>query len=130
MFTDKATDAFRVGAAVSLPRAGGGSVVGTMIDVNGDGVPDGIDLDGDGVPEILFKNLVAGESAGLDLNGDGAIDYYLSVDFQGNFYLSTAKPVGNATSGNVAVTTDTNGTPTGFNTTGSTTVDDAVLGQI
>lgn len=130
VFTDKATAAFKAGGAISLPKAGGGSVVGIFIDVNNDGILDGIDLNNDGIPELLFKDLQVGQSAGLDLNGDGAIDYYLTVDYQGNFFLSTQRPTGNASSGNVTVTVGANGVPTGLNTSGGTTVDDGILGQI
>lgn len=129
-FTDTAVNAFKPGTTIQLPKAGGGTVSGTMIDMTGDGVANGLDLNGDGIPEILFLSLVAGKWSGLDTNGDGTIDYYLSVDLKGNFYLSTANPNGNATSGNVAVTANSNGTPTGFNSSGSTTVDNNILSQI
>lgn len=129
-FTDASTNAFKPGTTVQLPKAGGGTVPGTMIDMTGDGIADGLDLNGDGVPEILFLSLVAGKWSGLDTNGDGTIDYYLSVDLKGNFYLSTGNPNGNATSGNVAVTTNSSGTPTGFNSSDGTSVDNSILTQI
>lgn len=130
VFTDKASAAFKSGGSINLPKAGGGSVIGIFIDVNNDGVLDGVDLNNDGIPELLFKDLQVGQSAGLDLNGDGTIDYYLSVDYQGNFFLNTQRPSGNVTSGNVTVTVGPNGVPTGLNTSGGTGVDDATLGQI
>lgn len=130
VFTDKATAAFKAGGSINLPKAGGGSVIGIFIDINNDGALDGVDLNNDGIPELLFKDLQVGQSAGLDLNGDGMIDYYLSVDYQGNFFLNTQRPTGNVTSGNVTVTVGSGGTPTGLNTSGGTTVDDGTLGQI
>ena len=129
-FTDTAVNAFKPGTTVQLPKAGGGTLGGTMIDMTGDGIADGLDLNGDGIPEILFLSLVAGQWSGLDANGDGTIDYYLSVNLKGNFYLSTTNPNGNATSGNVAITTTSNGTPTGFNASGGTTVENNILSQI
>lgn len=130
VFTDASVNAFKPGAVVQLAKAGGGKISGLMVDVNSDSVPDGIDLNNDGIPEMVFKDLVVGKSGGVDVNGDGVVDYYISADYLGNFYLNTTNPNGNTNSGNVTVTTDANGTPTGFNNSGGTTVDNDILRQI
>lgn len=126
-FTDKAMNAFKPGSTMNLPKAGGGTFSATVIDMNGDGVADGLDLNGDGIPEILFLILVVGERSGLDLNGDGTIDYYLSMKLNGDVSINAS---GYGTGAAVSVTTNSTGQPTGFNTTGSTSVDNNILSQI
>lgn len=126
-FTDKAVNAFKPGSTMNLPKAGGGTFGATVVDMTGDGVADGLDLNGDGIPEILFLVLVVGERSGLDLNGDGVIDYYLAIKLNGEVSINAS---GYGSGASVSVTTNSTGQPTGFNTTGSTSVDNNILSQI
>ena len=125
VFTDDKPAAFVPGSTINLPLAGGGFQSATVIDMNGDGVADGLDLDGNGVPEILFVSLGANRAIGLDVNGDGLIDYYLIINFDGTNTIQTARTSGSA----VKVTSDAQGA-TGFDTPGASGSAQNILTQI
>lgn len=127
VFTDVSVDAFKPGGTMQLPKAGGGTFTAKVIDITGDGIADGLDLNGDGIPEILFVLLVVGEKSGLDFNGDGTIDYYLTINFQSAVSIYSG---GYGTGSAVSVTTSSTGQPTGFNTSGSTSIDNDILTRI
>ncbi|MBS0616607.1 MAG: chitobiase/beta-hexosaminidase C-terminal domain-containing protein [Spirochaetes bacterium] len=113
VFTGNTPAAFTPGATVNLPKAGGGFINATVISLNGSTAA-GLDLTGSGIPDILFIPVSGGNGRvmGLDVNGDGVIDYYLVVNFDGSITIETAR-TGGAT---VNLTTDANGNVTGFDT--------------
>ncbi len=82
------------GQAVNL-NGGHGNVTGTVIDTDGDGIPDGILIagsnpSGDSPNMILIDSNGDGVWDGVDVDGDGQIDYYISYAEDGSIRLTTA----------------------------------------
>ncbi len=112
VFDDKKPEAFVSGSTISLPTVGGGTLPATVVDVNGDGVADGLDINGDGIPDILYISIGGDRVMGLDVDGDGRIDYYLIANFDSTTTIKTTR----TDNSDVKVTTDASGAATGFDT--------------
>jgi len=112
-------------------NGGQGNVTGTVVDINGDGIADGIALGpaNSGItpsnsrPILILMNSGEGESPdGMDVNGDGNIDYFIFIKNEGNITLS-AQPNGSGNQITVVL-------GQGFDTNGDGAIDNPILKQL
>ncbi|WP_432211916.1 DUF1566 domain-containing protein [Leptospira noguchii] len=80
---------FSTGESVDLNGGHGSSAIGIVVDPSGNGSTSGISLNGSGVPQIIFVNNAQGQPIGVDVNGDGLLDYYLCALEGGAVILKT-----------------------------------------
>ncbi|MCG6167180.1 DUF1566 domain-containing protein [Leptospira sp. FAT2] len=81
---------FSPGESVDLNGGSqGGSATGIVVDPSGNGTASGISVNGNGVPQIIFVNAAGGNPIGVDINGDGILDYYLCAGSGGAITLKT-----------------------------------------
>ncbi|BDA77550.1 hypothetical protein LPTSP3_g04800 [Leptospira kobayashii] len=120
------------GQTVNL-NGGQGTVTGTVVDTNGDGIADGIVIyngssggssaDSSAPPNLILIDSDGDEIPnGVDTNGDGIIDYYLSIG-NGSSISLTTQPNGGGN--HVTVVPGQ-----GFDSNGDGIVDNPILGQI
>ncbi|TGN13212.1 hypothetical protein EHS11_04780, partial [Leptospira ilyithenensis] len=120
------------GQTVNL-NGGQGNVTGTVVDTDGDGIADGIVIhnvgpEGNSSGSSAPPNLVLIDSDGdevpngVDANGDGIIDYYLSIGNGGSVSLTT-QPNGGGNQVTVVL-------GQGFDSNGDGVVDNPILSQI
>ncbi|EMJ91779.1 Lcl domain-containing protein [Leptospira kirschneri] len=83
------TLSFSTGESVDLNGGHGSSAIGIVVDPSGNGNTSGISLNGSGVPQIIFVNNAQGQPIGVDVNGDGVLDYYLCALEGGAVILKT-----------------------------------------
>ncbi|WP_246048045.1 chitobiase/beta-hexosaminidase C-terminal domain-containing protein [Leptospira ilyithenensis] len=108
---------------------GQGNVTGTVVDIDGDGVADAIainssDGSGNNRPPSLILIDSDGDSVpnGVDANGDGVIDYYITIGNGGSIVLTT-QPNGGGNQVTIVP-------GQGFDSNGDGVVDNPVLGQL